>query len=200
LIVNNLNQPAFIYKNNSREINKHHYIGIQLEGIAPNRFAIGSKVELYQNGTKQTRELIPNRGFQSSVDLKIIFGLGNNPKIDSLKIYWPNSTYRTITNIKADSLYRFTYSKEDPVFVQPEKATTIFTTVPAGVLEVPVEDNYVDIYQERNIPRLISREGPRAAVADVNGDGRDDLFIGGATSHAASLYIQTAIVQHFPNP
>jgi len=190
LIVNNLNQPAFIYKNNSREINKHHYIGIQLEGIAPNRFAIGSKVELYQNGTKQTRELIPNRGFQSSVDLKIIFGLGNNPKIDSLKIYWPNSTYRTITNIKADSLYRFTYSKEDPVFVQPEKATTIFTTVPAGVLEVPVEDNYVDIYQERNIPRLISREGPRAAVADVNGDGRDDLFIGGATSHAASLYIQ----------
>lgn len=192
LIVNNLNQPAFIYKNNSREINKHHYIGIQLEGIAPNRFAIGSKVELYQNGTKQTRELIPNRGFQSSVDLKIIFGLGNNPKIDSLKIYWPNSTYRTITNIKADSLYRFIYSKEYPVFVQPEKATAIFTTVSAGVLEIPVEDNYVDIYQERNIPRLISREGPRAAVADINGDGRDDVFIGGATSHAASLYIQTA--------
>jgi hypothetical protein len=68
----------------------------------------------------------------------------------------------------------------------------IFSTVLQGALDVPEEDNYVDIYQERNIPRLISREGPRAAIADVNGDGKEDVFIGGATSHAAKLYIQTA--------
>ncbi len=191
LVVNNLNQPAFIYKNNSREIYNHHYIGIQLSADTPNRFAIGSKVELYQNGNKQTRELIPNRGFQSSVDLKILFGLGQNPKVDSIKIYWPNSTYRTITNLKADSVYLFSPSKDDQAIQQSISTPSLFTSVLEGALEVPEEDNYVDIYQERNIPRLISREGPRAAVADVNGDGRDDVFIGGATSHAAKLYVQT---------
>jgi hypothetical protein len=190
LIVNNLNQPAFVYKNNSRELTKNHYIGIQLAGEVPNRFAIGTKVELYQNGSKQSRELIPNRGFQSSVDHKIIFGLGTNAKIDSLKIYWPNRTYRTVTNIKADSVYRFAIDKKDLPFIEAPISKTIFTATLDASLDAHEEDNYVDIYQERNIPRLISREGPRAAVADVNGDGKEDVFIGGASSHAAKLYVQ----------
>jgi hypothetical protein len=191
LIVNNLNQPAFIYKNNSREINKNHYIGIQLYAEESNQFAIGSKVELYQNGDIQTRELIPNRGFQSSVDLKILFGIGQDVLIDSIKIYWPNLTYRTITNVKADTVYKIYISGDDKPIQQKSPITPIFKSVLNGVLDVPEEDNYIDFYQERNIPRLISREGPRAAIADVNGDGKEDIFIGGAASHAAKLYVQS---------
>jgi hypothetical protein len=192
LIVNNLNQPAFVYRNNSRELTGNHYFGIQLSSVAPNVFAIGSRVELYQNGTVQSRELIPNRGFQSSVDLKLIFGLGKNPTIDSLRICWPNRTCTTLTSLKADSTYRIAQPTNGSPLVLPTSAPTLLAEHASIQLDMHEEDNYVDIYQERNIPRLISREGPRAAVGDVNGDGKEDVFIGGATSHPAAMYIQTA--------
>lgn len=192
LIVNNLNQPAFVYRNNSRELTGNHYFGIQLSSVAPNVFAIGSRVELYQNGTVQSRELIPNRGFQSSVDLKLIFGLGKNATIDSVRICWPNRSYTTLTGLKADSTYRITQESTSLPLVELPTAPTLLTEQSSIQLDMHEEDNYVDIYQERNIPRLISREGPRAAVGDVNGDGKEDVFIGGATSHPAVMYIQTA--------
>lgn len=192
LIVNNLNQPAFVYRNNSRELTGNHYFGIQLSSAAPNVFGIGSRVELYQNGTVQSRELIPNRGFQSSVDLKLIFGLGKNATIDSVRICWPNRSYTTLTGLKADSTYRITQESTRLPLVELPTAPTLLTEQSSIQLDVHEEDNYVDIYQERNIPRLISREGPRAAVGDVNGDGKEDVFIGGATSHPAAMYIQTA--------
>ena len=191
LIVNNLNQPAFVYRNNSRELTGNHFLGVQLRGTSPNVFAIGSRVELFQNGTVQSRELIPNRGFQSSVDLKLIFGLGANATIDSLRICWPNRTCTTLSGIQADSTYQIRQDAGSSPYVAPVLPPAMLRENASVQLEVHEEDNYVDIYQERNIPRLISREGPRAAVGDVNGDGAEDVFIGGAAGRPATLYIQT---------
>ncbi|RYF99412.1 MAG: CRTAC1 family protein, partial [Chitinophagaceae bacterium] len=101
LVINNENQPAFIYRNNSRELNGHHYLGVTLKGTAQNQFAIGSRVIVYADSQVISRELIPSRGFQSSVDYKLIIGLGNRTKVDSMKVIWPN---RTVSSYPAPAL------------------------------------------------------------------------------------------------
>ena len=93
LIINNVNEKAFIYKNNSRENSKNNYIGISLKGNGNNTFAIGSKIKVYKEGQTYYREVEPSRGFQSSVDYKQIIGLGDSPQIDSMVIIWPDRTY-----------------------------------------------------------------------------------------------------------
>jgi hypothetical protein len=191
LIVNNLNQPAFVYRNNSRELTGNHYIGFKLESKAPNRNAVGAKVAIYRGEQVQVKELLPTRGFQSSVDTKILFGLGKDTHMDSIRVYWPDRTFSTLKGLRADSVYHLKPQAADHKFVPETEAAPLFAVNEQVQLDSHVEDNYVDIYQERNIPRLLSHEGPRAAVADVNADGKDDIFIGGATGKPAALYVQT---------
>ncbi|HEV8508456.1 MAG TPA: CRTAC1 family protein, partial [Chitinophagaceae bacterium] len=93
LIVSNENQPAFVYKNNSRELNHNNYIGISLKGKGKNEFAIGSQVKLYAGNEILSREMVPSRGFQSSVDYKMIIGLGKITNIDSVNIIWPDRSF-----------------------------------------------------------------------------------------------------------
>lgn len=192
LIVNNLNQPAFVYRNNSREITKHHYVGVILESAAPNRDAIGAHIEVYSNGSVQQREVMPNRGYQSSVDRKVIFGLGSTPKIDSLRIVWPNRTYRTIHSVSPDTVYRFTPSVNDRPLVIAPLPKPYLKVAENAFFEPHKEDEFNDFNQERNILRMRSKEGPAVAAADVDADGREDVFIGGAAGYPAQLYLQKA--------
>ena len=90
LVINNENQPAFVYRNNARNLNKNHYIALSLRGIGGNRFAIGSRVKVYSNNQIFYRELQPVRGFQSSVEYKMTIGLGASTEVDSMIIYWPD--------------------------------------------------------------------------------------------------------------
>ncbi|HEX8332764.1 MAG TPA: CRTAC1 family protein, partial [Segetibacter sp.] len=105
VIVNNENQPAFVYKNNSREQNKNHFIGFQLIGDSTNTFAIGSKIKIYKDNKLFYREIIPSRGFQSSVDYKQIIGLGENSHIDSAIITWPDLSYTYLDQPFSDTVY-----------------------------------------------------------------------------------------------
>jgi len=190
LIVNNVNSPVFVYKNESREINKNNYIALQLKGERDNRFAVGSKIIIYQGNQLINRELIPTRGFQSSIDYKLVIGLGKG-QIDSMIIKWPDRRETRLLKPAINQLHIISIeaAKQKAGTVQPlllpwfEKTNTPF--------EKHREDDYIDFYTERNIPVMLSREGPHADTADVNKDGLTDLFIGGAAGQAGMLYVQT---------
>ena len=196
LIINNENQPAFVYKNNAREQNKNHYLGLQLKGDNNNKFAIGSKIKIYKGNQVFYRELFPSRGFQSSIDYKQVIGLGQLKEIDSMVITWPDLTYIHFNRPVVDSVYTIqkrtspnsVFPKESPGIITVN--SSLFDSVKNG-FEKHQEDDYVDFYYERNIPEMLSREGPKAATGDVNDDGLMDVFIGGTQGHPGQLYIQS---------
>ncbi|KYP15561.1 VCBS repeat-containing protein [Flavihumibacter sp. CACIAM 22H1] len=193
LIVNTVNQPSLIYRNNSsQQDTSAHYLKIKLIGTKRNLFAVGAKVLLYQGNVIHSRELIPTRGFQSSVDYTLHFGLGVNYKIDSLRIVWPDRHVEMLKNIPVDTTLQFTQGAELPGFTTLEPpAHKFFKNNTPVAFKTPEEDDYQDIYNERNIPVFLSREGPANAVGDVNGDGLDDLFVGGPSGKSAHLYLQS---------
>ncbi|MDR6561106.1 MULTISPECIES: FG-GAP-like repeat-containing protein [unclassified Arcicella] len=194
LVVNNVNMPCFVYRNNAdKKVEKSHYLKLNFKGEGKNTFAIGTKADVYTKGMVQTRSVIPSRGFQSSTEYNLTFGLGNITKIDSIKITWPDLRVSTVKNPKVDQL--LTCSIKDAK-IEKSKAKGI---IPAGYFEAVnasfdkhQEDEYVDFYQEKNLPALLSKEGPKAAIGDVNGDGLEDVYICGAKDQAGQLYLQTA--------
>ena len=195
IVINNENQPCFVYQNNSRQLNKNNYLGVSLKGDGSNLFAIGSKVRLYMGTQILTRELMPSRGFQSSVDYKLIFGLGNDTKVDSMIVTWPDRSTNTFIAPAINKVHSIVKSQTNPFKIQtPEKANTYFSKVDSK-FDQHQENDYVDFYNERLTPRIFSREGPKATTADVNGDGLTDVYIGGASGHAGQLYLQTATGQ-----
>ena len=194
LVVCNQNQPTFIYKNKSRETNRHNYIGFSLKGDNKNIFAIGSKVQLFIDTQVLTQELIPSRGFQSSVDYKLIFGIEDHSKIDSAIITWPDrsTTMLPLPEINRVHQVHRESSPTTPANNVPPPTTKIIFSRIAASFDKHAENDYVDFYNERNIPRVFSREGPKAATADVNGDGLTDIYIGGAQGKVGQLYLQTS--------
>jgi hypothetical protein len=192
LIINNENQPAYIYKNNSRELNGHHYLGVSLKGSSKNLFAIGSRIKIFADSQVISRELIPSRGFQSSVDYKMIIGLGNRTKVDSMQVIWPDRSVTSYNSPAIDSVHILSQKNTGNLLAVPGPDSSTLFSASEYLFDKHREDDHVDFYYERNIPQKLSRQGPRAAVADVNGDGLEDIYIGGAAGQEGQLYLQNS--------
>jgi enediyne biosynthesis protein E4 len=193
LVVNNENQQAFVYRNNSREQTKNNYIGVELRSAGLNRFAVGSKIKVFAGGQVFYRELIPSRGFQSSVDYKQLIGLGKLASIDSMVIIWPDRTYTTIVHPQVNKVHVVVQPRGPRPLAYVDKnasSKTLFSSLPAS-FDRHREDDYIDFYYERNLPEMLSREGPHVAKGDVNGDGLEDIYIAGAKDQPGQLYIQS---------
>ena len=188
VIVNNVNMPAFVYQNNTQKQNNNQFIKVKLKGEGQNKFAVGSVVELYAGKEIIRQELIPTRGFQSSVDYVMTFGVGTK-KIDSLQVIWDNGKYQMLKKVKNNTTITLKSSDAKATYI--EKNTSIkplFSERPSSFM-AHKENDYIDFDYEGLIPKMISQEGPALAIADINNDGNEDVFIGGAKGSSGKIYL-----------
>lgn len=190
LIINNVNQPSMVYRNNARQQNGNHFIGLDLRAHAPNIFSIGAKCSVFVGNSIQVKEVMPNRGFQSSMDPRLLFSLGDHTNIDSIQIIWSDLTMTTVVKPAIDQYLIIEKSSSHTVIKPKTKNPTspIFQILD-NTFARHEEDEYVDFYYERNIPEMLSKTGPKATMADVNKDGMEDIYICGAAGQTGQLYI-----------
>jgi hypothetical protein len=194
LIANNINDNASIYRNNAEKLLNNHYLTVALNGTALNTRGVGARVTIYSKGQQQLAEQYSTRGFLSSTSDLLHFGLGKASIVDSIIVRWPDKSMEIIKNIPADKLLTLDSknAKKIPDAYQKIKENAkVFSSVDIPGLDyVHKEDKYADFDREKLIPHSLTAEGPALAVDDVNGDGLDDVFIGGAKGQAAKLFTQ----------
>ncbi|MCP9756517.1 RNA-binding protein [Lacihabitans sp. CCS-44] len=195
LITNNINEPAGIFLNQSREVLKNNYIKLKFKGNDANKFGIGAKVIIKTKENEQLQQLMPTRGFMSSVEPNLLFGLGKQSTIDTLIVIWENEKMQVIPNPKINQTMVLDESLanilvKDHQFFVP--INPIFEEVtPSVVLDFVHKENvYFDFNREILIPFKVSIDGPKMAVGDVNGDGLEDFYVGGAKYQSGEVYLQ----------
>ncbi|MEA3425765.1 MAG: VCBS repeat-containing protein [Bacteroidota bacterium] len=201
MVVNNINDEAGLYRNNAQEQVKdkkesNHFLQIQLHGDSLNKGGLGTWLELYyDNGKKQFLEHTPYRGYLSSVDVNIHFGLGKATLIDSLIVRWPNGKMQRLRNVKADQRLSVDYqdAQETYQFTRGSFVTgALFTdvTTAVNIRYIHPEKDFVDFNIQKLIPHKFSEYGPALAVGDVDGNGLDDIVTGGSFSYSGQLFLQ----------
>lgn len=195
IITNNLDEVAHIYQNIANKYKNNNFLAIKLVGSKGNPFAIGTRATLSSNGTTQTIELFPTRGFQSSMDYKLLFGLGKNKKIDQVILRWPDQKYTILKDIKANQTLEIDYNNS--TFSPPPPITsspTFFSQIQDSVsIKYQHKENYYnDFFKELLLPHQLSRLGPTISIGDINKDGFEDLILGNAKGKAMQLHLQDA--------
>ncbi|WP_291868998.1 VCBS repeat-containing protein [Maribacter sp.] len=189
LVVNNIDEPATILKNNSNK----NYLQFQFKGDSKNPFGIGVRVEAKTKNGSQFIENYATRGYQSAVEPILHLGLNHLKSVESVTILWPNGRFQTIKNIKANQ--RLTINYKDAELIpknNKQQKNTLFTDVTKAskIAHRHIENDYNDFIKESLLPHKMSQFGPALAIGDVNNDGLDDFYIGGSKGFSASLYVQ----------
>ena len=190
LVINNSNDYAGIYKNNSESIDKNNFLRVQLKGNAANESGIGAKVKLFCKGQQYYQEQSPVRGFQSSSDPVLNFGIGKNSSIDLVLLIWPDDSFQKFTDVKPNQTLtvKLADAKEKWVYNITAKPSLFLQTTLPDVQHH--ENKFSDFTVQGLLPNYLSRQGPCIEVADVNKDGLEDFFIGGAKDQPSQIFIQ----------
>lgn len=194
IIVNNSNEVASLFENHLNETGAAHYLRIRLKGEGRNRFGIGAKVIIQTDSLSQMQELYTARGFQSSVEPLIHFGLGTSENIKSVNVYWANGKQTKLQNIACDTTITIAEQLDQPINNMPQASSAWFRdfTDSSGLQYEHKETSYNDFKHQFLLLNEISKQGPFLTKGDVNGDGLEDVFVGGNFRRSGKLFLQTS--------
>ncbi len=187
IVANNINENVTLLQNNTTKSIVKYYLKVEFEGPSTNVFGVGTTVNLYfQDGSKQTRQLINTRGFLSSVPNILHFGLGEHMSIDKLEVIWPDGKVQELLDVDANQFLYMNYIYAAPREPKTQPAT-LFTKVDTDFKH---EDPYFNDYNlQILLPHKLSQTGPAVAKADINNDGLEDVFLGGGHKQAGQMLL-----------
>lgn len=195
LVVNNINKKAFVFLNNTVQKDKpitSHSISFMLQGNEKNKKAYGAKVYVYTGGQQQMQEQSPVRGYLSTVDAKLLFGISNHLMVDSAIVIWPDNKISSVYNLAADSLYVLKQEDAKQLWQPYINTNYLFTNITnaSGAVYQHKDVSFDDYDVQRLLPQKFSQQGPHIAAGDINKDGNTDFFIGGAFNSPGALFTQ----------
>jgi hypothetical protein len=190
VVINNMNAPASIYKNISST--DGHYLQVKLKGPGTNLQGLGCSMMVYAGGKKQIHTMQTSRGYFSSVEPMIHIGLGGVKTIDSIKVYWDHKSMSILKNVKVDQILTIDYKKETKVPFAVDPSPGIHFKEEPLASFVHQEKEFNDYAQQVLLPYKLSQNGPHISTGDLNGDKREDFFIGGAAGYAGAVFFQNA--------
>lgn len=195
LVVNNVNQNAFVYENNTKK-EEGNFLQLQLKGNQGNFEGIGSRIKINSESNAQYYQHYLSRGYESSVDPNIHFGLGKDTIVSYVEVWWPDDSYQRITDVKSNQkliLRQSEGKKVDSIKkIPPMKANQWFTEITdsLGIDYFQKEDPIVDFRIQPTLPHMHSRGGPGIAIGDVDSNGMEDFYVGGSAGSTGQIYLQ----------